>query len=376
MHLERLYRLSRFHSLAAMTYTALESAWEETPPDGFIPAEWKEARDAAIRNSLLFAAERRQLEAFCEDKGIWYLPLKGILLQHDYPGIGLREMADNDILFDAAFQQEIHDWFVKRGYTVACYKSGVHDTYHKAPVLNFEMHTTLFSPAVHPDWADYFKEAITRLQPIEGTCQGRQFRPEDVYLYLLAHMYKHFEGESVGIRALLDVYFFLQNHRTELDQELLGEGLRRLDLEEFHRQISKLADTVFAEESTLQKESVQAMMRTLAAGTYGTKIQLLQDRVYTFAGKEKAITPYMKFRFSMWRLFPDRKVMEKWCRGNAPLLGRYPRLMFVACGYRLAQKLVQGRAKNFLREQRFLWTQWKTSPSGRNSCGADANMVS
>ena len=158
MDLERLYQVSRFHSLAALTYTAVEAAWEGHPPADRLPAGWKEARDAAIRNALLFTVERKALEAFCEEKGIWYLPLKGILLQNDYPGLGLREMSDNDILFDEAFQQQIHDWFVARGYHVEEYRQSYHDSYHKAPVLNFEMHTSLFVAAKYPEWSAYFEK--------------------------------------------------------------------------------------------------------------------------------------------------------------------------------------------------------------------------
>lgn len=42
-----------------------------------------------------------------EQRGIWYLPLKGIILKEFYPSVGMRQMSDNDILFDEAFAEQV-----------------------------------------------------------------------------------------------------------------------------------------------------------------------------------------------------------------------------------------------------------------------------
>ena len=56
-------------------------------------------------------AEREALLDFFEKSGIWYLPLKGAVLNGIYPQYGLRQFAKNDILFDAARwrQVELHE---------------------------------------------------------------------------------------------------------------------------------------------------------------------------------------------------------------------------------------------------------------------------
>ena len=48
--------------------------------------------------------------------GIWYAPLKGILLQALYPKYGMRQMSDNDILYGVEGQKKLIAMMKKRGY--------------------------------------------------------------------------------------------------------------------------------------------------------------------------------------------------------------------------------------------------------------------
>ena len=72
------------------------------------------------------------------------MPLKGSILKEWYPKFGMREMADNDILFDATRRQQVRNIFANRGYSIESYNKGNHDAYEKPPIYNFEMHVALF----------------------------------------------------------------------------------------------------------------------------------------------------------------------------------------------------------------------------------------
>lgn len=61
-------------------------------------------------------AERVEIIKFLEEKHIWYMPLKGVILKEFYPEYGLRQMCDNDILFDNDYTDEVRKWFFNRGY--------------------------------------------------------------------------------------------------------------------------------------------------------------------------------------------------------------------------------------------------------------------
>lgn len=88
--------------------------------------------------------ERHQLEKEFAKNGIWYMPLKGSILKDWYHKFGMREMADNDILFDEKKRNDVKQIFQNRGYTVESYGKINHDAYEKPPIYNFEMHVELY----------------------------------------------------------------------------------------------------------------------------------------------------------------------------------------------------------------------------------------
>ena len=122
MDQKQLYRLAALHSLTALVGTAL--AGMDT---GEMKGPWQTAVGMAVRKTMLFDAERSALLGWMEENGIWYMPLKGVVLKDDYPVYGIRQMADNDILFDVSRAEEVRDWFVARDYAVKVCAGGVHD---------------------------------------------------------------------------------------------------------------------------------------------------------------------------------------------------------------------------------------------------------
>ena len=212
MDLKKVYALSRSQSLNALTYMALEQMKKadgpEIPdPDQVLPA-WEESRNKAIRKIMLIDGARAQLFAYLEGKGIWHLPLKGVILGPLYPELGTRQMSDNDILFDGTYRQEVREWFAAHGYTVESYGEGNNDEYHKAPVYNFEMHVALFNKTAQPQMAEYYQTLKNRLKLEPGKAYEYCMTDEDFYLYLLAHMDKHYSNNGTGLRSLLDVYVY------------------------------------------------------------------------------------------------------------------------------------------------------------------------
>ena len=121
MNLAQIYRISRHHSLEAVTYHALVSYIKNNQNshyDELFKKKWEEAKNKIIRKTLLMNGERQQLFAYFNENKIWHLPLKGIILSTLYPEFGMRQMADNDILFDQNYREEVRDWFVQHGYGI------------------------------------------------------------------------------------------------------------------------------------------------------------------------------------------------------------------------------------------------------------------
>ena len=111
MNLELLYRAAKSHLLTSIAAEGLERA-------GIVDSAFRQAKAKAIRKNVLFDAERESIFSVFEQEGIWYMPLKGAVLKEYYPGVGLRQMADNDILFDAGRQKDVKEIMCRLGYSV------------------------------------------------------------------------------------------------------------------------------------------------------------------------------------------------------------------------------------------------------------------
>ena len=137
MDMEQLYQAANRHLLTGITGYALEAAGIHDPA-------FTQAKSKAIRKVVLFDTERAVVLAELEKAGIWYMPLKGCVLKEFYPRIGMRQMADNDILFDADRSDDVECIMERLGYSTEHYGTGVHDSYFKPPVCNIEIHRALF----------------------------------------------------------------------------------------------------------------------------------------------------------------------------------------------------------------------------------------
>lgn len=161
MDLHKVYVRSCGQSLQAITYTALERLLQtghavRNPDSEQVLLKWEEARNKVIRKVILMNAAREQLFTYMEEQNIWHLPLKGVVLSSLYPQFGMRQMADNDILFDASYREKVRDWFLAHRYTVESFGESNHDVYHREPVYNFEMHTELFHESAYPQFYRYY----------------------------------------------------------------------------------------------------------------------------------------------------------------------------------------------------------------------------
>ena len=340
MDLGRLYQMCEFHSLTALVGHALEQAGVT------LPAQWKEACGKAVRKTLLFDAERARICAFLDAHQIWYMPLKGILLKDLYPGIGLRQMADNDILYDPAAQKQVYAFMLDSGYRAESYRQNHHDEYTKPPVYHFEMHTLLFNRA--SEFYDYYVNVKERLRKDADNACGWHFSDEDLYLYFTAHEYKHFSDGGTGLRSLLDC--FLYTRAKQLDWEYLEQELKKLGLSEFEEKTRMLAEKVFTDpDAALSPQEQQLLDYYLFSGTYGSVEQSVQNKIRKAGGTRAAY---------LWRrIFPDMKTYEAYY----PFFYRHKWLLPVAWVYRLLRG-VTVRHRIISMELRTLLHRKRSSP--------------
>ena len=313
--LDEVKRYCAQHSVTAMVTMALEDAWKTVPPeDPAVMTPWKQAKDKAIRKNILLNAERSRILVYLDSIGCWYLPLKGSFLQFDYPKFGMRQMSDNDILFDAALAEQVRDFMVDSGYKVEAFGQQNHDAYLKAPVYNFELHRNLFSPQFDENIAAYYENIrALMVKDADNKC-GYHLKPEDFYVYMTAHAYKHFSNCGTGIRTLVDSYVFLDRHR-DLDWDYMERELDKLGLLEYERQCRSLSEKLLGEpcwDILLTDEEGEFLSQFLGAGTYGTRQQMVKNTLNRMAKTEQSGGFLLKLRYFWDRVFPPKEFMVLW----------------------------------------------------------------
>ena len=128
---------------------------------------------------------------------------------------------------------------LKLGYTLA-HSVKHHDIYTKAPFMVVEAHRAMYDKTVDGNQYDYFK-SFEKAGLREGRKYTYDFNKEDFYVYMIAHMAKHFYAMGCGIRNLVDVYIYLEKYCKELDRSYLNQELKKCGIYDFAINIEELA---------------------------------------------------------------------------------------------------------------------------------------
>ena len=318
--LDALFPVCEGHCLTAMVCYALE--YNGIKAD----EKWTEAKAKAIRKNMLLDAERAQITAFLEKEHIWYTPLKGSILKDYYPNVGMRQMSDNDILFDPSYRSTVKTYMKDRGYYL---KSGINDhcdEWVKEPVYNFEMHLNLFNHS--NDETGYFTNVKEKLIRIADKSYEYRFSDEDFYIYMTAHAYKHYGIGGTGLRTLIDYYIYLKNKESSMDWVYISDELKKLEMDEFEAQIHQTARKVFSSKSHLTDDERKMVRFMLGSGAYGN----LENMICNTSRKLNA---HNKMQYIFKRIFPNKA----WLKRYAPTVAKYPVLYPGYMMYRLYRLL-------------------------------------
>lgn len=301
MDLEAVYYLAQFHSLTSAAAFALEKVTE-------LPRAFDQAKKKAIHKLSHFDIERIKILAALEQKGVWYMPLKGILLKSFYPKAAMREMTDNDILFDPEKPDIVRAVMEELGYSCVMYDMYNHDVYEKPPTMEFEMHRTLFDLEKYPESAVYYDNIFDRLIKDSGNKFGYHMSDEDFYIYIICHMNKHYNNGGTGLRSLVDVYLFNKARYDGMDKDYLSRELSALELTEFEQRIRELAYKLFGGEENEFTENEETMY-FVQSGANGTNEHWKENRLSRSMGGED--TGKAKRKYLLKRVFISGDELKK-----------------------------------------------------------------
>lgn len=334
MDLDLVYNLASFHSIVSLVAFSLEQVIE-------LPHKYDQDKKKAIRKLALFDIERIKLFAKFNQEKIWYMPLKGIILKDYYPKSGMREMADNDILCDSTRMDDVKLIMEGLGYT--CEQFGwTHDVYSQA-FLSFEFHRTLFHEMEYEQFYKYYKTIKDRLIRCGDSFEYR-FKPEDFYVYIIAHEYKHYISGGTGLRSLLDTYVFLKRYEEKLDWDYLHQELKALSLCEFEKMNRTLSEKIFSGE-TLNDEEKRLFMYYLSSGVHGSEEHIWRNNLcQELSGDD---SKNAKRKYLRYRLFHQGESLKE----RYPFVYRHKILIPGLYVYRFVKAVIT--------KPKEIWTEFK-----------------
>ena len=336
--LDEVYKMAKRHSMQSIIYIIVAKCVKEYGEDIIhtqLLLRWKQDHHATLARLVSFDIEREQLLDFLDKNRIWYLCLKGIVLQRYYPTLGMRQMTDNDILVDRAGCKRIREYMTERGFETYSYGTHCHDTYIKGGVT-FEIHRTLAEDGGKTkDAFSYYKNVKDKLLPGKRAAE-LQFCDEDFYIYYIFHAYKHYSIAGCGVRTLMDIYAFLSKKDDGLDREYLNAELAALGLTEYERRSRELAFALFSADATeqsadilaLDNELTQMLNYYLHSGTFGTKKQQIENSVSEIS-RGGDVTAFTKLLYLIRRVFPGMDYYRNSLPRASKFLVTIPFLWFI-----------------------------------------------
>ncbi len=289
-----LYSFSKSHSVDNIVGVALKKL-------NMMPPQYEQAYEKAYKISLAREAtqefETQDITEEFERRGIKYMLLKGSVMKHLYPSPELRSMCDVDILYDTAHFDELEEIMTERGYELkeASGTDGVNVSYIRKPFMNFEFHGVLMDTDI-PLYNAYFGNNFEHTVADEGF--RVKYPDEDFFVFMMAHLAKHYFHGGTGLRSLADIWLFLRK-KTQLDMTAVYEKLKKIKLDEFTDIIIGVNGVLFdGNEPTAQQSDIIDYI--FHSGTYGTQQHRTADGIKDISKKQ----------YLLRRLFPDREFMS------------------------------------------------------------------
>lgn len=321
-----LFSLAEKHQIYNMIYPLIQDNPHISAEQ---KAKWRHSKMVETAKMVTVNSERAQIFEEFEKNQIKYMPLKGLILKNYYPKESMRQMSDNDILYDFSKRDIVCDIMKKRGYkTLATGENS--DDFHKPPYCTFEFHRELFFK--EHEFCPEFDNLWDNAKQDENSPFMYHMSLEDNYIYSVCHMYKHYSTAGCGVRFLADIYVVLKKDNDVLDWDYINSQLEIFGISEYEQKSRTLAFKLF-DEKELDENDIALLETYINFGIYGSGKIKLQKELMSLADSgslEKA-----KKKYIIKRLFPSVKKMK----ADYRVLEKKPYLLPAYYIYRLFRAL-------------------------------------
>lgn len=286
-----------------------------------ISKEWKEILRNYVMRSIVRTTEQvmeyKEMVRRFEKNEIVSQPMKGAWMKFIYPSPEMREMSDIDVLIKCGYMEKAGEVLKGMGYSL---QQAIkhHDIYVKKPFMVIEAHKAMYDKTVDNNQYKYFSD-FSKAKLKEGHAYTYDFGVDDFYIYMIAHMAKHFYVMGCGIRNLVDIYVYLNKYEKNMDRQYIDTELKKIGIDIFAKYMEELAIT-WLERLPFSSFQQQLFDYMLDSGIYGKDENGIWHKFSEEKMKEKSISTK---QLKLWYFFPPMTYMTEyypWLEGKTILL--------------------------------------------------------
>lgn len=271
----------------------------------------------SVYQTLLQITELKKIEEIFETNMIVCQPMKGALLRFDYPQPEMREMSDIDILVNEINFQKGCAVLNNLGYALVK-DIGHHAVFKNDKGIVVELHHTLCDITADKKQYEYFY-GFKRSHKRKGYEYIMDFNNEDFYIYMLAHMARHFYVKGCGVRNLVDLFVYRRKYETILDWNYVEDELKELGLYDFYKQMNMLS-RIWLENGEWTDFYIHLINYMLEGGIYGRDENGFWNK---YRVNESAGDKDYRKQLKRWYYFPPLNYMQEYYS----YLHKYPCLL-------------------------------------------------
>ena len=304
---DELYALASSHRITTLVYYGIK-ACKVMPPDSVLAKFEKSIYKSTMLSATNDYEISRVIKAF-EENGIYHAPLKGLVVRDFYPRPEMRFVADADMIIDEAQIDKISEILKELGFK-SDHESSHEYVWTKGVGVNIELHKHFLGKR-YRKYYDYYENNRRKLLKPCSTLGLYEMSIDDLFVFLIVHIAKHYRSGGIGLRHFIDIYVIL-NSSIALNEEYVKCELEKLGLDRFYANIRKMLSAWFYDGD--YDDATRLMTaRIFASGVFGKK-------------KNRAIAVSADFSSSkkLFRsLFPDYISMKQ----KYPILVKIPILL-------------------------------------------------
>lgn len=329
-NLAALYALSEKHKMTAAVCSALPTG---DASDRGEMQKFRGARAKSISRCIIQHSEADAALDALKRANIRAALFKSSQIARLYPEENMRISSDLDILVDKGKKPAVRAVLERLGYSCREFCAKGADVYHKPPIMNLEIHDTLFE---NDEFGGYFDHALEHT--VAGEDGRLRMTDADLFIYSVAHFYKHFKNAGCGVRFLCD-HFLMRRALSDADARYCDGELEKLGLKAFSDKMFAVADGWFGEGAAVHELS-DIERYILGSGIYGSRQNYIEAQRLA-AQKSAGSERLGKIAYWLSRIFPPYRKMAL----QYPAVHRHPVLMPFFWIYRIVTALLFKRDK-------------------------------